>query len=148
MDLRSAIYRYCNYQERSHQEVRNKLYDLGAKASEVEQLITELIEQNLLNEERFARAIARGKFRLLQWGRVKIIQQLKHHRISDYCIRTAMKEIDETEYEQTLHKLLERKWHDLRRVPNVSVRRSKVYQYLIGKGYESTLINEALKTLK
>ena len=109
-DIRNAIIKYCDYQERCHQEVRNKLYELGAYTSEVEQHIALLIEENLLNEERYACAVARGRFRLKKWGRVKIVQYLKLHKISAYCIKKALKEIDGDEYEKTLNKLAERKW--------------------------------------
>lgn len=147
MDLQTTIYRYANYQERSHQEVRNKLYELGAYKAQVEELITELIEKDILNEERYAQAIARGKFRMLQWGRVKIVHQLKQQRVSQYNIRQALKEIDEDEYLQTLDKLATRKWEELRSVKNKEQRKSKVYQYLLGKGYESGIIVPALQTL-
>src|SRR5690606_5982087 len=115
MDKRSSIYHYCQYQERCHAEVRNKLYELGCRTPEVEELIAELIEKDLLNEERYARAIARGKFRMKQWGRQKILQQLKLNKISEYCIKKAMTEIDEDEYMQVLQKLAERKWQELKK---------------------------------
>ena len=144
-DLRTAIYRYCNYQERCHQEVRNKLYELGATTQEVESLIAELIEQDLLNEERFARALARGKFRIKGYGRVRITQQLKQFRISEYCIRKAMTEIEPEEYAQRLERLSERKWEELRGERNPHKRRQKLYQYLIRKGYESDLVQQAIQ---
>jgi regulatory protein len=146
-DITTAIYRYCNYQERSHAEVRNKLYELGCTTPEVEQHIADLIEKGLLNEERYARAIARGKFRMKQWGRVKIVQQLKLQRVSEYCIRKALTEIDEDEYIQTLQKLAEKKWLELRSERNMLVRKGKAYKYLAQRGYESSLIQDALKEI-
>src|ERR1051325_10743813 len=114
MDLKTAIYRYCNYQERCHQEVKNRLYELGATTTEVNELLAELVETGLLNEERYARAFARGRFRLKHWGRIKIVQQLKLLRVSDYCIRQALTEIDPDDYYQTLLRLAGRKWEELR----------------------------------
>lgn len=142
-----AAYRYCQYQERSHKEVRNKLYELGCKTAEVETIISELIEKDLLNEERYARAIARGKFRMKQWGRQKIVQALKLQQVSDYCIKKAMKEIDGNEYEQTLKKLAEKKWHELRAERKSLMKRAKVYRYLLQKGYETDMINDVLKEI-
>ena len=147
MDLQTAIYRYCNYQERSHQEARNKLYELGAYKQQVEELIAELIEKDILNEERYARAIARGKFRILHWGKTKIVQQLRQQRVSEYNIRQALKEIEEEEYGQTASKLADRKWTEFRSVKNKEHRKSKVYQYLLGKGYESFIIAPILNKL-
>ncbi|RYD56909.1 MAG: RecX family transcriptional regulator [Sphingobacteriales bacterium] len=146
-DVRTAIYRYCNYQERSHQEARDKLYELGSRTPEVEEFIAELIEKGVLNEERFARAIARGKFRMKQWGKQKIIQQLKQQRISEYCIKKALTEIDSDEYDQTLRKLAEKKWAELRTERSVPARKAKTYRYLMQKGYESSMIQDAINEI-
>lgn len=146
-DLMSQIFRYCNYQDRCHKEVRSKLYELGATTQEVEQLIAVLIEKGLLNEERFARSFARGKFRLKGWGRSKIIRHLKLLHISDYCIRKGMSEIDPGEYDHTLRKLAGKKWEELAREKSLYARRAKVYRYLLQKGYENDRIQDTLQEL-
>jgi regulatory protein len=146
MDRRAAIYRYCNYQERSQQEVRDKLYELGAATDEVNQLIAELIEAGLLNEERFARSFARGKFKLKQWGRIKIIHELKAHRISAYLIKKALSEIDPGEYFSTALKYGRRKWEGLKEADSAA-KRSKVFRYLQQKGYEPNIISEIIKNI-
>lgn len=147
MSARESIYRYCNYQLRSHHEARNKLYELGCKTIEVEELISELIEKGLLNEELYARAIARGKFRMKQWGKVKIIQQLKLQRVSDYCIKKALTEINPEEYYNTLKKLAQKKWAELKSEKLQPIRKNKTYRYLAQKGYESSLINDVLNEI-
>ena len=147
MDIKTAIYRYCNYQERSHQEVRDKLYELGAHTTEVNELIATLIEADMLNEERFAKAFVRGRFRLKYWGRIKIIQHLKQHRISAYLLGKALKEIDPGEYFSTATKLATRKWESLKGERDSFVRRGKVYKYMQQKGYESTVIKEIIQEL-
>lgn len=147
MDARTSIYRYCNYQPRCHQEVRNKLYELGCKTPEVEALISELIEKNLLNEELYARAIARGKFRMKHWGKRKIIQQLKQNKISDYCIKKALAEIDGDEYFNTLKRLAGKKWTELKGERNHQIKKFKTYRYLLQKGYEADFINDAINDL-
>jgi regulatory protein len=146
MDLRTAIYRYCNYQERCHQDVRNKLYELGAKTTEVEELIAELISADLLNEERFARNFARGKFRMKKWGRKKILQELKRHKISEYCIRKAMLEIDSEEYDQTSKRLVEKKWKELGGEKEY-IKRAKLFRYMLQKGYENDIISDQINFL-
>src|SRR5688500_741234 len=93
---------YCAYQERCQQEVRDKLYEWGLWPEAVENIIVELITDNFLNEERFATTFAGGKFRIKKWGRVKIKLELKKRKISEYCIKQAMKEIDEKDYLKTL----------------------------------------------
>lgn len=146
-DVKQSIIHYCKYQERCHMEVRNKLYELGCKTPEVEAIIAELIEQDVLNEERFARAIARGKFRMKSWGKQKIIQQLKFYKISDYCIKKGLSEIDEDEYERVLQQLAEKKWHEFRAEKNLQKRKYKIYRFLMQKGFDGKEINAILQKL-
>jgi regulatory protein len=150
--IQLAIEHYCNYQERSHQEVRNKLYELGCNTDEVNAYISELIEHDRLNEERYARAIARGKFRQKQWGRVKIIQLLKTQQVSAYNLKKALEEIDADDYDNTLRKLLSKKWLELRGEKNIFIKKKKAYSYLVQKGYESDIVisflNEIINSAK
>ena len=146
-DIRTAIIKYCDYQERCHQEVRNKLFELCAYTSEVEQYIATLIEENLLNEERYACAVARGRFRLKKWGRVKIMQYLKLHKISAYCIKRALKEIDGDEYDKTVTRLAEHKWEELKGERNIHVKKGKVLRFLQQKGFENDLAYTVVNTL-
>lgn len=148
MDIKTAIYHYCNYQDRCHAEVKNKLYTLGCKTAEVNQYLAEVIEAGLLNEERYARNFARGKFRMLKWGREKIKQSLKINNVSAYCIAKAMKEIDEEEYGAVLHKLATDKWNELKKERSVATRMSKTYRYLVQKGYERELVADILNEFK
>lgn len=145
---REAIYIYCNYQPRCHKEVRNKLYELGATTPEVEELIAELISVRLLNEEAYARAISRGRFRIKHWGKVKIIQHLKLNKISDFCIRKGLTEIDPNEYEQTLRRLTIRKWDELKKERSPNAKKAKVYRYMLQKGYEADLVQDLIKELE
>src|SRR3982751_1045947 len=105
---------YCAYQERSHAEVKQKLWDLGVKRAEHDEIISSLIEEDYLNEERFAKAFAGGKFRMKDWGRKKIYYALKEKRVSEYSIKQAMKEIDDEEYKQNLRELAEGKYEALK----------------------------------
>lgn len=147
MDTKTAIYHYCNYQERSHKEVRNKLYELGCKTTEVNELIAQLIEVGLLNEERYARAIARGKFRIKRWGRNKIISALKLQQVSEYCIRKALTEIDEDEYLEVLKRLAEKRWAELSSERSKLVKKKKFYTSLLQRGFEQALINDCYKEI-
>ncbi|HNR08026.1 MAG TPA: regulatory protein RecX [Saprospiraceae bacterium] len=135
---------YCNYQERCHQEVRSKGLKLGFRGDDLEELISAMITEGLLDEERYARSLARGKFRNNQWGRVKIIQALKMHNIPEYCIRKALTEIDESEYRQTLLKLAELKNESLPGGLSDYEKKQKVISYLMQKGYEFEAIESAL----
>jgi len=144
MELKAAILHYCKYQPRCHMEVRNKLYELGLTTPEVEQNIANLIETDVLNEERFARAFAGGKFRMKQWGREKIKQELKMRKVSDYCIRKALTEIDGDDYEKTLNKLALKKTEETKHDKSMLSRKSKIYRYLVQKGYERDLVMDAI----
>ena len=137
----SKLQKYCTYQDRCHKEVRSKLLDLEIYGADLEDIIVDLIEDNFLNEERFARSYARGKFRMKQWGRVKIKQELKFRRISAYCLKKAMEEIDEEDYTKTLLHLIEKKKKDYeRKEKNLFKLKGKIATYIIGRGYESPLV--------
>jgi regulatory protein len=136
---------YCAYQERCHAETKHKLYSFGLFKNDVDRIILQLIEEDYLNEERFAAAFVRGKFRMKHWGRVKIKYELKQKNVSDYCIRKAMKEIDDEEYEKTLAKLTEEKMEELNGENSELTRRKKVYDYLLQKGFERDMILSFIK---
>lgn len=141
------IRHFCSYQERSHQEVKDKLYSFGLYKDEVETLLSQMIEENYLNEERYAVAFAGGKFRVRQWGRVKIKYELKQKRVSDYCIKKALASIDEDDYEKTLEKLFDDKKALLRSEKNIFIKKQKIQAYLMQKGFEPSLISEYLKKM-
>jgi len=132
---------YCGYQERSHAEVKEKLYSFGLRKQEVEESLSQLIEDDYLNEERFAQQFAGGHFRMKRWGRVKIAHELKQKRVSEYCIRKGLKEIDEDDYLKTLEKLAADKWATLKTEPNLFNKMRKTQDYLLQKGYESDLVS-------
>jgi len=137
---------YCAYQERSQQEVRDKLYTLGLHRNDVEEVISELIQTNFLNEERFAIAYTLGKFRMKNWGRLKIKQGLKLKRVSEKLITKALKQLDGDEYYITLTKVLEKK-SALLKEKDPFKKRSRLFQYASGRGFESDLILESLRDL-
>jgi regulatory protein len=140
---------YCGYQERSHDEVKQKLYGLGLHRQDVEELMSQLIEENYLNEEKFAIAFAGGRFRQKQWGRVKIAHELKQKKVSPYCIRTALDEIDEEDYLKTLNRLAEKKWDSLQGPGNTGyVKSSKTTTYLLQRGFERALVITVIAQLK
>jgi len=135
---------YCGYQERCHAEVKEKLYSFGLWKKDVEALLAQLIEENYLNEERFAQLFAGGKFRMKHWGRIKIKYELKQKKLSDYCIKKGLQEIDEDDYMKTLRKLAATKWTSLKNEKNIFTRKNKTMKYLLQKGYESNLIMETI----
>lgn len=141
------IKQYCAYQERCHAEVRDKLYSFGLNKMEVESIISELITENYLNEERFAIHYAGGKFRMKQWGKNKIKQSLKFKQVSDYCIKKALKEIDEKEYEKTFIKLTELKLRTLKGEKNIFIKKRKLQDFLLMKGYEASMIREVVNMI-
>lgn len=137
---------FCAYQERCHKEVEQKLYDLNMIPLAREKITLHLLQHNFLNEERFSKSFARGKFFIKNWGRIKIVNELKFRNISPYNIKSALKEIDEDNYVKTLQKIAEKKW-PLIKEPNAFKKRSKLLTYLSSKGYESDLIYEVVNGL-
>ena len=140
----SKITKWCAYQERAQQEVRDKLYDFGLHKEEVEQLLTRIISEGFVNEERFAISFANGKLNQLGWGRVKIRYALKAKKVSDYCIKKAINSLDENKYiqilEDTFHKRnkMEKEKHPLKR-------KYKLMSYLASRGFEQDLIATIIK---
>jgi len=135
---------FCAYQERTQQEVRQRLRDWGVWGDEAEEIIARLIEDEFLNEERFARAFAGGKFRVKSWGRVKIEQELRQRGLSGHTLKAGLSEISTDDYRQTLQELLEKKAVSLADEEPFA-RRQKLARYAIGKGYEADLVWSVLK---
>ena len=138
---------YCAYQERCHSEVKQKLYDLGIWKKDHDEIIATLIEENYLNEERFAIAFAGGKWRMKHWGRVKIKHELKQKQVSDYSIQKALKQIDDEEYQNVLIKLAKEKYASLKS-DQYLVRKKKTIDFLIAKGFEAELVYRAMEKEK
>lgn len=136
------IKRYCAYQERSHKEVMDRLYSWGVYKKEAELLLSQLIEKGYLNEERFAIQFAGGKFRIKQWGKKKIEQALKERQVSSYCIKKALLQIDSEAYYQTLQKLAFSKWEQLKAEKQLFIKKRKLQDHLLRKGYEYGLVRE------
>jgi regulatory protein len=144
----SKLKYYCAYQERNHNEVKKKLYGYGLYKTEVEEIISKLIEENYLNEERYAIAYAGGKFRVNKWGKTKILYELKQKQISAYCIKKAMAFIHDEDYEKCLKKLAVDKLELLKKEQNVFTKKSKLQNYLMGKGYEFDWIKRVINELE
>ena len=134
----------CARQDRSHQYIRQKFYDWQVNSSHVEALITDLIEVKFLDEERFAKAYAKGKFNQNKWGRNKIKEGLKQHRIDGYCLNSGLNEISNQNYLNSINKLIDKK-NNLLKESNQFIRNKKIANYLISKGYESNLVWDEIR---
>jgi regulatory protein len=140
------IRHYCAYQERAQQEVRDKLYELGMTMDEVEEIMSDLIAENFLNEERFAVQFAGGHFRIKGWGKVKIQHALQQKRVSSYNIKIGLKAIDEDAYIKTLKQLATKKWNSLKGERGLS-RMAKTYAFLHQRGFEPILYQPIVQKL-
>lgn len=148
--IKDAIHKiehYCAYQERCHDEVVQKLRSMKMDADEIDVILVKLIRDNFLNEERFACSFARGKHRMKQWGKIRIVNELKFKKINQRLITTALKQITVEEYLATFHTLAERNWDSIRE-SNALKKRKKFCDYLLRKGFESNLVYEKVKELE
>lgn len=141
------IKHFCSYQERNHQEVKEKLYSFGLYKMDVEMLLSQMIEENYLNEERFAIAFVGGRFRIKKWGRVKIRYELKQKRISDYCIKIGLASIAEEDYIKTLQKLFTEKKTSLKSEKNIFIKKQKIQSFLMQRGFEPQLISGLIQQM-
>lgn len=138
---------FCSYQERCHDEVVAKLRALSMIPEAIDMIIVHLLDQNFLNEERFARSFARGKHRIKYWGRIRIVNELKQRHITQYNIKAGLSEISDDEYASTFDALSERHWNSLRE-SNTLKKRKKFCDFMLRKGYESDLIYSKVKALE
>lgn len=144
---RQKIQRYCAYRERSHRETLDKLRSFKLREEWIQVLMAELVEQRFLNEERFARAYARGKHRNNGWGWLKIKQGLQYHQLSPYVLQRAQKEIPFSEYYNNLQNQAQNKWQQYRSL-SFFARRGKTARYLIQRGFEPELVWDIIQDLK
>lgn len=142
----AKIQHYCAYQERSHKEVKNKLYNYGLYQSEVEEIVSQLITDGFLNEQRFAKAFAGGKFRMKKWGRLKIKNELEFLGLTKNCIQRGLKEIEAADYTKTLKALIQKKSAEIKE-ENPFKKRDKIARFVIGKGYEPELVWEYIRDI-
>lgn len=145
--IEEQIKHYCAYQERSHKEVRTKLLNLDVYGDDLEELIHLLIQENFLNEERYAVAYAGGKFRIKKWGKLKIKQGLKSQNVSEYCITKALKEIEDADYQTTIERLFENKLRELQSEKNIFKKKTKLKNYFLQKGYTYEEISGFLNSI-
>lgn len=131
---------FCAYQERTQAEVREKLQKLGVESDEADEIIAYLIEENYLNEGRFAKVFAGSKFRAKHWGRQKILYELKARKLSEHSIREGLAEIDDDDYIDALKTLIEKKKRELRTEKQPLVLRQKLARYAMSKGFEGDLV--------
>ncbi len=141
------LQQYCAYQERCHSEVKNKLFEYGVYGDDADIIISKLIEEDYLNEQRFAIQFASGRFRLKHWGKVKIKYELKQKAVSEYCIKKALQGIDADDYEKTLQELSDQKLKTLKSEKNIFIRKRKLRDFLLQKGFEMDLVRDILKTV-
>ena len=138
--------RYCAYQERCHKDVTSKLKEMRMIPEAIDQIMTHLIQENYLNEERFAQSFARGKFNIKKWGRNRIVNELKQRHISSYNIKSALAEIDDALYLETLDNLAKKRLNSIRET-DIQKRRRKLADYLLYRGWESHLVYEKITEL-
>ena len=145
-EIKKKLEFFCVYQDRCHKEVENKLKEYRVIPEARDLILLSLLQDNFLNEERFAKSFARGKFRIKKWGKERIVRELKFREISNYNIKTALKEIDENDYIETLYELVHKKNNSITET-NIYKRKKKVIDYVRYRGYESNLIYKAVNEL-
>ncbi len=139
IEIKRKIEQFCVYQDRCHKEVEQKMRDYELIPEAREMILLSLMKDNFLNEERFAKSFARGKFRIKNWGKQRIIRELKFKEISAYNIKKALKEIDEQEYVATIYKITEKRSSVISET-NAYKKKRKLIDFLMRKGFENELI--------
>ncbi|WP_348798126.1 regulatory protein RecX [Flavobacterium adhaerens] len=146
-EAKQKIEHFCAYQERCHEEVVSKLWSMKLTSAEIDEVVVHLIQENFLNESRFACSFARGKHRIKQWGKIRIVNELKMRNINQTLINLALKEISSEEYIATFEALSERNWNSITE-KNTLKKRKKFCDYMLRRGFESNLIYDKVKELE
>lgn len=146
-EIQKKMERYCAYQERCHQEVLIKLKGMKVYGNQADTVISYLIEQNYLNETRFAEYFVRGKFRIKKWGKNRLVRALKQRNISDWNIKNAMKEISDDAYSECAETLAEKFWASHQEKP-LTIRKKKVWEAMQYRGWETAIIMKNILRLE
>ena len=144
-EIKEKLANYCAYQDRCHWETEQKMREFNLIPEAQDEILIYLIQNNFLNEERFAKSFARGKFYQKNWGKNKIRMELKKRKIPEKLIQIGLKEIDENDYSKTLHHLFEKKKESLKSERESFKKKAKIRNYLLQKGFESDLITDLLR---
>ena len=145
-EIERKLQHYCSYQDRCHKEVIEKLKTYKIKSSDLNQIVSNLINKNFLNEYRFSKSFVRGKFNIKNWGKLRIQNELKKRNISSYNISLGMKEIDEIDYHKKLDLIFNKKLSSLDRINTIS-KKKKIISYLTYRGWESNLIYDKINEI-
>ena len=146
-EVRQKLEHYCAYQDRCHQEVYQKMFSFSLTAHEKEELMVYLIDNNFLNEERFAQSFTRGKHNYKNWGKIRIVNELRARNISSTIIKIALKEINDSLYLETFEELSEKHWNTINE-SNLMKKRKKFCDFFMRKGWENSLIYEKVRELE
>lgn len=147
LEAQQKLEYYCSYQERCHQEVNQKLWEMHMIPQAIDLIIVHLIDHKFLDETRFACSFARGKHRIKHWGKIRIVNELKFRKISAYNIKQGLREISDNEYLENFETCANLSWKNIRE-SNKLKKRKKFCDYLLRKGFESQLIYEKVKVLE
>ena len=146
-EIEFKLKQYCSYQDRCHNEVEKKLKTFDVISEVKEQIISNLISENYLNETRFCKSFVRGKFKIKNWGKRKITLELKSRKVSNYNLKEGLKEINEIDYLDKLENLFNKKLASLDHLSLIN-KKKKIFSFLLYRGWEANLIYEKINQIK
>jgi regulatory protein len=145
-EIEFKLKKYCSYQDRCHNEVENKLSKFNLISQAKDQILFNLINEDYLNETRFCKSFVRGKFKIKNWGKRRIIQELKSRKISEFNIKKGLSEINEIEYLEKFENLFNKKLSSLENLNRID-KKKKIFSYLQYRGWETNLIYEKINQI-
>lgn len=145
-EIEYKIQIYCSYQERCHKEVYIKLKEFAICETQINEILTNLITKNYLNESRFSKLFTRSKFNIKSWGKIKIKNELRKRNISSQNIKIALEEINDLLYKKKLDDIFDKKLSSLSGFQK-EVKKQKMFQYLNYRGWESSLVYEKINEI-
>lgn len=145
-EIEFKLKQYCSYQDRCHNEVENKLSKFNLISQAKDQILFNLINEDYLNETRFCKSFVRGKFKIKNWGKRRIIQELKSRKISEFNIKKGLSEINEFDYQEKFENLFNKKLSSLENLNSID-KKKKIFSYLQYRGWETNLIYEKINQI-
>ena len=139
------IQSYCLYQERCIKEVKNKLFSLKVSSKSANDIIEYLIDNDYLNDERYAKMFIQGKLRIKKWGRIKLKYELRLKGIDIKIINKHINQINEEDYIKYFNEFSTNKINFLK--GSKDQKKRSFINYFTYRGWENSLIYEKLKDI-
>ena len=151
-DLEAAkqkAYRLLSLRPHAEKELEKKLREKGFPAVVVKETLEKLHDLKYLNDESFAKGLARNQAVNKLWGNKKIAAGLREKGLAAEWIDSSIKKAREEVSEEAAIEILIKKKAAKRKSAAFDVKeKQKIFQALMGRGFPPGLILDKLRKMK